>query len=259
MQVQRGLRDGVEPSRRRLGLERRTVRAEDLAELLGVGLEEVGGGAVQRGGERRERCVGGVHAHPCAALPQRDDETHVLVHRQAGREGAGEHDAVPGAGDGQQQLLEGGDLGPVQGRTGLVELRGGLRGGEHGEVRAHAARDGARPVGEALDLEQLQQRILRRGGEDGGHGQPGAVHAQRDVDPLAAGLEAVGADAVHAAGDQGAAEVDGAVEGGVRGEGDDHAVSTSIPASSSSAASSAGRPSSVTRALIPAVVAKVTR
>lgn len=54
-------------------------------------------------------------------------------------------------------------------------------------------------------------------------------------------------------------EVDGAVEGGVRGEGDDHAVSTSIPASSSSAASSAGRPSSVTRASIPAVVAKVTR
>src|SRR5699024_1939893 len=159
----------------------------------------------------------------------------------------------------QQQILEGGDLCRGERRPRLVELGGDLRGREHGEVGAHRARDRAGAMRQPLRLQQGEQRVARGRGEHGGDGQAGAVHAQGDVDALAAGLGAVGADAVHPAGGEGAAQIDRAVQGRVRGEGDDHAVITSTPASASSAPSSAGGGASVTSASTSPRAAKETR
>src|SRR5699024_151058 len=259
VQVHGGVPHTGEVARGGLLFEAEPVRADDLAELLRIGFEEVRGGPGERRRERGQRRVGRVDADADPEAVERRDQAHVLVHRQAGGEGAGEHHAVSGGDGCQQELLERRDLGGGEPRPGLVELRGRLRGREHGEVRAHPARDLAAAVREPGLVEEGQQRVTGGGGEHGQHRQAGALHPEGDVDALAPGLDAVGRDTVHAAGRERAAQVHGAVQGRVRGEGDDHAIHTSIPASPSRRSSGAGSAASVTSTSTSAIGAKVTR
>ena len=67
------------------------------------------------------------------------------------------------------------------------------------------------------------------GGQYGGGRLPRGGQHTRDVDALAPGLDDDTAQAVDAAADEGAGEGDSTVQGGVRSEGDDHDVMTSVP------------------------------
>ena len=115
-------------------------QAGQLAELLAVGLDEVGGGGGHGGGEGGQGRVGGVHgdAQPGGGPAQADHEPGVPVDGGARRQGAGQDRPVvgrggavgSGAGLGRVGVLLGVDDAPGAGCAGCTGCAGGgLNGG----------------------------------------------------------------------------------------------------------------------------------
>src|SRR5690606_34467673 len=215
-------------------------------EFFGVGLDQVdalaGGHEGEHGGPRG--IDGDLRA--AARLAHGPHGTHVEVARQPGGKGTGQHQPGGVSRVGNEEVDEGGALVPREGGPGLVDLRRGAVGLREGQVGTHGPRDGKARRGDAGRGERQQHGVILAAGKHGHRLDAGGDEGPRDIDALAAGLLAPCAGALHLAPGEGCRELDGAIEARIRGEGDDHAMTTSTPAASKDSPRAASGAASVT-------------
>ena len=80
------------------GFQRLRGVAEHAGELLGIRLDQVGGGSVEGGDERRERALRGVDRDPARIRREQRDHLGVPMVGHTGRQRTGQHHPLRGLG-----------------------------------------------------------------------------------------------------------------------------------------------------------------
>ena len=207
------------------------------------------------GGQGRPAAV---HDDPATGVVQHRQERGVEVDRDTPRQAAAaDHPLRACLGRAARSCDQQPDLVGAQFRTRLVELGDGAVGLDDADVRPHGTIDRDRHDLDALRLQQSGQLGTLRApaGQNGAGLDAVGRQGPGNVDALAARVDARTAGAQHRTSHK-LVHLDGAVDAGVGGEGDDHASTSLKPAADKAAASASSRPLSVMRVSISSKVAK---
>jgi hypothetical protein len=213
------------------GFQRLRGEADDAGELLGVGLDEVGGGAVEAGDESGQRRVGGVDRDLAVVAGELSDDVGVPVVGHARRKRSRHHHPQRLLGVADDRACQRVDGGRVKSCTGLVDLGCSAVHFGDGDVRPHRRRDRDTAERNAAGLKGGHHRVGAGRGQQRDGVDAGQREGASDVDALAAGFGGDRADPVYRTAGERRGERDGAVDARIRGDGDDHATTTSMPCS----------------------------